>query len=137
MDAWIATDTWCVPGRHSRARRVRGPPTDSSLEEHARTNQQDPPEILALIPDFWDTHKRDQDTIALTHVCRAWREVFVSQTSLWTRFDCLNGEKTRTYLERSKSSPSICRLPEPRTCLPTIHSSKSSPTLLDVSDPYR
>ena len=64
-----------------------------------------PPEILALIPDFWDTHKRDQDTIALTHVCRTWREVFVSRTSLWTRFDCLNGEKTRTYLERSKSSP--------------------------------
>ena len=43
--------------------------------------------------------------IALTHVCRAWREVFVSRPSFWTRFDCLDEEKTRIYLERSKSSP--------------------------------
>jgi len=64
-----------------------------------------PPEILALIPDFWDTDERDQDIIALTHVCRTWREVFVSRPSLWTRFGCLDEEKTRTYLERSKFSP--------------------------------
>jgi len=64
-----------------------------------------PPEILALIPDFWDTCVRDQDVIALTHVCRAWREVFVSRSSLWTNFDCLDEEKTRVYFERSKSSP--------------------------------
>ena len=64
-----------------------------------------PPEILALIPDFWDTCKRDQDTITPTHVCRTWREVFISRPSLWTHFDCLDEEKTRTYLERSKSSP--------------------------------
>ena len=64
-----------------------------------------PPEILALIPDFWDTHERDQNLIALTHVCRAWREVFVSRSSLWTDFDCLDEAKTRVYFERSKSSP--------------------------------
>jgi len=64
-----------------------------------------PPEILALIPDFWNTYKRDQNIIALTHVCRAWREAFVSRSSLWTDFDCLDGEKTRVYLERSKFSP--------------------------------
>ena len=64
-----------------------------------------PLEILALIPDFWDTDERDQDIIALTHVCRTWREVFVSRPSLWTDFDCLDKEKTRTYLERSKFSP--------------------------------
>ena len=64
-----------------------------------------PPEILALIPDFWDTYDRDQDIITLTHVCRAWREVFVSRSSLWTNFDCLDEEKTRVYFERSKSSP--------------------------------
>jgi len=50
-------------------------------------------------------HERDQDIIALTHVCRTWREVFVSRSSLWTSFYCLDKEKTRIYLERSKSSP--------------------------------
>ena len=64
-----------------------------------------PSEILALIPDFWNTHERDQDIIALTHVCRTWREVFVSRPSFWTNFDCSDEDKTRTYLERSKSSP--------------------------------
>ena len=64
-----------------------------------------PPEILTLIPDFWDMDGRDQDTITLTHVCRTWREVFVSRPSLWTDFDCLDEEKTRTYIECSKFSP--------------------------------
>jgi len=64
-----------------------------------------PPEILALIPDFLDTRDGDQDVITLTHVCHAWREVFVSRSSLWTNFDCSDEEKTRVYLERSKSSP--------------------------------
>ena len=60
-----------------------------------------PPEILALVPDFLD----HEDTITLTHVCETWRDVFVSQSSLWTYFDCKNVEKTRIYLERSNSSP--------------------------------
>ena len=64
-----------------------------------------PPEILALIPDFWDTRDRDKDVIALTHVCHTWREIFVSRSSLWTNFDCSDKEKTRVYFERSKSSP--------------------------------
>ena len=70
----------------------------------APTNQI-PPEILALIPDFWDTHDGDKDLIALTHVCRAWREVFTSRSSLWTDLDCADGDKAHVYLERSKSSP--------------------------------
>jgi len=64
-----------------------------------------PPEILSLIPDFLDTEDRDKHTIALTHVCRTWREVFVSRSSLWTDFYRLDGEKTRVYLERSGSAP--------------------------------
>ena len=52
-----------------------------------------------------DTRDGDQDVVTLTHVCRAWREVFVSRSSLWTNFDCSDEEKTRVYLERSKSSP--------------------------------
>ena len=43
--------------------------------------------------------------ISLTHVCQAWREIFISHASLWTRFDCVDMDKTRVYLERSKSSP--------------------------------
>ena len=64
-----------------------------------------PPEILALIPDFWNMRDRDQDVIALTHVCRAWRKVFVSRSCLWTDFDRLDEEKTQVYFERSGSSP--------------------------------
>ena len=64
-----------------------------------------PPEILALLPDFWDTDDRDQDVIALTHVCRTWRELFISYSSLWTNFDCADLDKTLVYLDRSKSCP--------------------------------
>ena len=66
-----------------------------------------PPEILALIPDFWnhDDDDRDQDVITLTHVCRAWREVFTSRSSLWTNLNCENKDQAHVYLERSKSLP--------------------------------
>jgi hypothetical protein len=55
---------------------------------------------------------RDKGVIALTHVCRSWREAFISWSSLWTNFCCgkLNADKTRVYLERSKSSPITLRL---------------------------
>jgi hypothetical protein len=50
----------------------------------------------------------------LTHVCRAWRQAFISRSSLWTDLECrkLNADKTRVYLERSKSSPINLRLDE-------------------------
>ena len=47
----------------------------------------------------------DGDVIALTHVCQAWRSIFTSRSSLWTQFGCVDADKTRVYLERSKSSP--------------------------------
>ena len=43
-------------------------------------------------------------SIAITHVCRTWRQTFTSRSSLWTSFDCEDANKTRVYLERSKSS---------------------------------
>jgi len=43
--------------------------------------------------------------IALTHVCRAWRDLFISWSSLWTDIDCEDVEKAEVYLERSKPSP--------------------------------
>ena len=59
----------------------------------------------------------DQDPIGLTHVCRAWKEIFASHSPLWTHFDCVGKSKTRLYLERSKSSPinlSLVRVPPSR-----------------------
>ena len=66
-----------------------------------------PPEILALVPDFWDKHygSGDQGPIALTHACRTWRDVFISRSSLWTDLNCEDRDKTRVYLERTKSLP--------------------------------
>ena len=64
-----------------------------------------PSEILALIPDSWDLDHKDWWTIGLAHVCRAWRDIFISRSSLWGDFYCRDEDKTRVYLERSKSSP--------------------------------
>lgn len=64
-----------------------------------------PPEILSLVPDHYDKDHADQDLIALTHVCRTWRVVFISRSSLWTNLDFVNVDKARTYIQRSKSSP--------------------------------
>ena len=58
-----------------------------------------PPEVLSLIPDYWGR------LVTLTHVYRSWRELFISRSSLWVSLDCKNVEKTRVYIERSKSSP--------------------------------
>ena len=64
-----------------------------------------PQDVLTLIPDFLNESGREKVTIVLSHVCRAWREMLVSRASLWTDFRCMDAEKTRVYLERSKSSP--------------------------------
>jgi len=62
------------------------------------------PEALSLIPDHWG-HQEEKDIIRLTHVCHGWREIFTSRSSLWTHLDCKNTEKTRVYIERSRSHP--------------------------------
>jgi hypothetical protein len=66
-----------------------------------------PSEILTLVPDFWnkDCYRGDRDLVALTHVCRAWREMFISRSFLWTDLDCVGVARTRVYLARSKSLP--------------------------------
>ena len=64
-----------------------------------------PPEILSFTPDYYSKGCPDQDLLVLTHVCRSWRNTFVSRSSLWTRLDFRNVGKTRTYIRRSKSSP--------------------------------
>ena len=64
-----------------------------------------PPEVLSLIPDYCEDSERDGTSIKLTHVCRRWREIFISRPSLWTRLGCKNAEKTKAYIERSRTSP--------------------------------
>ena len=64
-----------------------------------------PSEVLSLIPDYYRGDGADQDLIALTHVCRSWRGIFTSRSSLWTRFSFTNTDKTRTYIRRSQTSP--------------------------------
>ena len=64
-----------------------------------------PPEVLSLIPDHYNTDYADRGLITLTHVCRGWREIFISHSSLWTHLNLTNIEKTRAYIQRSKSSP--------------------------------
>jgi len=65
--------------------------------------------VLSLIPDYCDT---DDELIALTRVCRSWRQEFISRSSLWTCLYCASVEETRVYLERSKASPLEIRLRE-------------------------
>ena len=60
-----------------------------------------PPEVFSLIPDYC----KREELIALTHVCRSWREIFISRASLWTFLNCTSFDKTNTYIQRSKGSP--------------------------------
>ena len=84
-----------------------------------------PVEILSMIPDYFDEdegkeEEEDEDMdfdedidedwfdealLALTHVCRHWREVFTSRSSLWTKLDLTNADKTKAYLQRSGTAP--------------------------------
>lgn len=67
-----------------------------------------PSEVISLIPD----HMNDgyAGLIALTHVCRRWRDIFISRSSLWARLDCLDKHKTLAYIARSKLFPLDIRL---------------------------
>ena len=65
-----------------------------------------PPGIFSTIPDYWvDDDTADEDLVTATHVCRGWRNLFISRPSLWTQLDCTHVEKTRIYVERSKPFP--------------------------------
>ena len=63
--------------------------------------------MLSLIPNYWERQDPsfEKDVVALTHVCRSWRALFISLPSLWNRLDFTNVDKTRTCIKRSKSSP--------------------------------
>jgi len=69
-----------------------------------------PPEILSLVPTYLKDSYMDETLITLTHVCRSWRAVFILHPSFWVRLDCMNTDKTRVYIERSKTLPLELRL---------------------------
>jgi len=66
-----------------------------------------PGAVPSLIPNYWERQDPgfDKRLIALTHVCRAWRVLFISYPSLWSRLDFTNISKTCAYIKRSRSSP--------------------------------
>ena len=71
-----------------------------------------PPEVFSFIPDHfceddggYYKDDMDQDLVAMTHVCRGWRNTLTSLSSLWTHVEFRNVDKTRTYIQRSESSP--------------------------------
>lgn len=79
-----------------------------------------PHELLSTIPDYYFPEEVSHSTyptiqyfvdsvdrylITLTHVCRYWRDVFTSRSSLWSRFYITNVDKTRAYIQRSRTSP--------------------------------
>jgi len=64
-----------------------------------------PPEVLTLVPDFWNEDVRDRAMMALAHVCQAWRELFISRTSLWTDFYCEDTVGTHASFDCSGASP--------------------------------
>jgi len=61
-----------------------------------------PPEVLSLIPEYCGV---ERDLVTLTHVCRAWREIFISRASLWTSLDFMDLDRTSVYIQRSRGAP--------------------------------
>ena len=102
-----------------------------------------PPEIFSLIPDYWGHWHAERDILALTHVCHGWREIFTSRPSLWTHLDCRNADKTRVYIERSKTLPlkiSLSEFHNTRYCdyalsMATPSLSRSDSLTISVSSP--
>jgi hypothetical protein len=76
-----------------------------------------PQEIFSLIPGYRDTEKA---LVALTHVCRSWREQLISCSSLWSSLNCVSVDRTRVYLESSQTSPLDIRLGG-KECAPFLH----------------
>ncbi|EIW59532.1 uncharacterized protein TRAVEDRAFT_71570 [Trametes versicolor FP-101664 SS1] len=100
-----------------------------ALNAHRRVNRL-PPELLRLIflqfirpTDFvchdsdcasqgavldvgWlYAHKRASDVLALSHVCRRWREVILLFPGFWTSIRDVSADETMTFFERARGCP--------------------------------
>ena len=67
-----------------------------------------PKEVFVLIPRYFNGRgprnriPRDEPLIAMTHVCRSWRNALISTPSLWTNINFTNSRKAMEFLDRSK-----------------------------------
>ena len=58
-----------------------------------------PPEVISFTSDYYmDMYHMYQALISLTHICRGWRETFISRSSLWAHLDLTTVDKTQTYI---------------------------------------
>lgn len=93
------------PGGSSRTGRVRSTQPGPFLEELFRAHQPDSSRSSLTRPRLLRRRCVDELSITLTHVCRGWRNIFISRSSLWADIEFKNIDKTRTYIQRSNSSP--------------------------------
>jgi len=75
------------------------------MKNHFAPISKIPSDIFSLIPGYLEDHDVDENLITMTHVCRGWRELLIARPSLWVRLYCESTDKTRVYIERSKSAP--------------------------------
>ncbi|KAF9642517.1 hypothetical protein BDM02DRAFT_3133035, partial [Thelephora ganbajun] len=63
-----------------------------------------PPEVLALIPYFFDSCK---DLINSTHVCRHWRNAFIASPPLWSSLNnqTMHEDLIAAYMDRCGGIP--------------------------------
>ena len=82
-----------------------------SLESILRPINRLPADIFILIPDYfandsdqdYETFPINKPLITMTHVCRSWRNLLLSTTSLWTRIGFFTAEskQAKGFLSRS------------------------------------
>ncbi|VDB85907.1 unnamed protein product [Peniophora sp. CBMAI 1063] len=97
-----------------------------------------PPEVLALIFSFlaaiapislytsligFPPRAKTIGWVSVSHVCRRWRDVCLSQSSLWTHLDLHSYFPWETFLGRAKESPLVIFGPlrEPQDGISHLH----------------
>ena len=68
-----------------------------------------PPEVLGMVSSYLT----EEDLFSASQVCRYWRSVLISSSSLWTRISCRRESRTIASLERCESMPIQLRLEQP------------------------
>ena len=63
-----------------------------------------PPEILGAIPKY-QQGQTSKELVAICSVCSYWRDTFITTPSLWTNLNGRGIEKSRAWVERSRSLP--------------------------------
>jgi len=76
-----------------------------SMKNHFAPISKIPLDVFSLIPKYLGDDGDDKNLIAMTHVCHGWRELLTTCPSLWGRLWCESIDRTRVYIERSKSAP--------------------------------